>query len=121
MLPLALEADRSAGPGKPEIRRFETLSDEAAGVAARIREVAAGGVRLRDQAVLCRSNKRLNEITAALEPRDIPVLHLGSLFDRVDVRSLLALLRLTVDPYGHPQRLDAARPHHVLRPQHASA
>ncbi|MDP2780403.1 UvrD-helicase domain-containing protein, partial [Devosia sp.] len=25
MLPLALEADRGAGPGKPEIRRFETL------------------------------------------------------------------------------------------------
>lgn len=100
MLPLALEADRGAGPGQLEVRRFETLSDEAAGVAARVREVEAAGVRLRDQAVLCRSNNRLNEIAAALEARDIPVLHLGSLFEREEVRDLLALLSLTVDPFG---------------------
>ncbi len=55
---------------------------------------------LRDQAVLCRTNNRLNEIAAALEARDIPVLHLGSLFEREDIRDLLALLSLAIDPFG---------------------
>lgn len=100
MLSLALEADRGDGPSRPEIRRFETLSDEAAGIAARIRELEARGVPLREQAVLCRSNNRLNEIAAALEARDIAVLHLGSLFEREEIRDLLALLSLAVDPFG---------------------
>jgi DNA helicase-2/ATP-dependent DNA helicase PcrA len=100
MLPLALAADRGAGPTLPELRRFDRIDDEAAGVAASVRELEARGVPLRDQAVLCRSNARLNEIAAALEARDIPVLHLGSLFEREEIRELLGLASLAVDPYG---------------------
>lgn len=100
MLPLALEANRGQGPGRPELRRFETLDDEAEGVAASIRQLEQDGVKLRDQAVLCRTNGRLNEIASALEARGIPVLHLGSLFEREEVRDLLALLSLAVDPFG---------------------
>ena len=100
MLPLALKADRGKGPYCPEIRRFETLNDEAEGVAESIRQLEGAGVRLRDQAVLCRTNRRLNEIAMALEIRGIPVLHLGSLFEREEVRDLLAVLSLAVDPFG---------------------
>lgn len=100
MLTLTLEADRGVGPSCPEIRSFETLDDEAAGLAASIRELEGAGVRLRDQAVLCRTNGRLNEIAAALEGRGIPILHLGSLFEREEVRDLLCLLSLAVDPFG---------------------
>lgn len=100
MLLLTLTADRAAGPSRPELRRFNSLDDEAEGIAASVRELEAAGVSLRDQAVLCRSNGRLNEIAAALEARDIPVLHLGSLFERDEVRDLLALLSLAVDPFG---------------------
>ena len=100
MLTLALEADRSKGTNRPGIRRFETLNDEAEGVAASVRQLEGAGVRLRDQAVLCRTNRRLNEIASALEMRGIPVLHLGSLFEREEVRDLLAVLSLAVDPFG---------------------
>jgi DNA helicase-2/ATP-dependent DNA helicase PcrA len=100
MLTLSLEANRGDGPGRPEIRPFETLDNEAAGVAASIRQLEDAGVKLREQAVLCRTNGRLNEIAAALEARGIPVLHLGSLFEREEVRDLLALLSLAVDPFG---------------------
>ena len=55
---------------------------------------------LRQQAVLCRSNNRLNDLATALEERGIPVLHLGSLFEREEVRDLLALLSLAVDRFG---------------------
>lgn len=100
MLALNLAADRGSSGTCPEIRRFDTLDDEAAGIAASIRELEAAGVPLRDQAVLCRTNGRLNQIAASLEARGIPVLHLGSLFERDEVRDLLALMSLVVDPYG---------------------
>lgn len=100
MLTLAVDADRGEGPTCPEIRSFETLDDEADGVAASIRELEGAGVRLCDQAVLCRTNGRLNEIASALELHGIPVLHLGSLFEREEIRDLLAVLSLAVDPFG---------------------
>jgi DNA helicase-2/ATP-dependent DNA helicase PcrA len=121
MLPLALEADRGASASRPEVRRFETLADEEAGVAARIRELEAAGVPLRDQAVLCRSNSRLNDIAAALEARDIPVLHLGSLFEREEVRDLLALLSLAVDPFGDALVRVGAMPRYDLSLQDVAA
>ena len=65
-----------------------------------MRELEAKGVRLRDQAVLCRTNTRLNEIASALEVRGIPVLHLGSLFERDEIRDLLSLLSLAIDAFG---------------------
>jgi DNA helicase-2/ATP-dependent DNA helicase PcrA len=110
MLPLTLEAGRGPGPVKPEIRRYDTLDDEIAGVAASVRELETAGVALRDQAVLCRSNSRLNEIAVGLEARDIPVLHLGSLFEREEVRDLLALMSLAVDPFGDALVRVAAAP-----------
>ena len=81
-------------------RRYDTLDDEAEGIAACVRELETTGVLLREQAILCRTNTRLNEIASALEARGIPVLHLGSLFERDEVRDLLALLSLAVDPFG---------------------
>ena len=100
MLPLDLVADRGDGPAAPELRRLATDDDEAAGVAAGIQALESQGVRLRDQAVLCRTNRRLNEVAAALEMRGIAVLHLGSLFEREEVRDLLALMNLAVDRFG---------------------
>ena len=99
MLPLDTRSERGVGR-KPQIRRHETPDDEAAGVAASVRELEKDGVALRKQAVLCRSNARLNELAAALEVRGIPVLHLGSLFEREEVRDLLAVMSLVADQLG---------------------
>ncbi|HEX2134792.1 MAG TPA: ATP-dependent DNA helicase [Microvirga sp.] len=114
MLPLALTADRGSTAIKPQLRRFDTPDQETAGLAASVRELEAAGVRLRDQAVLCRSNGRLHEIAAALEARGIPVLHLGSLFERDEVRDLLALLSLAVDPFGDGLARVGAMPRYDL-------
>ena len=100
MLSLRLAAKRDRGPNKPQLRRYMTLDEEAAGVAAGVRELQRTGIALRDQAVLCRSNSRLNDMAVALETRGIPVLHLGSLFEREEIRDLLALLSLAVDRFG---------------------
>lgn len=100
MQPLKLKASRGAGPELPDLRKFDKPDDEAEGVASAIRELERKGVKLREQAILCRTNKRLNEIAVALEARSIPVLHLGSLFERDEVRDLLSLMSLAVDPFG---------------------
>jgi superfamily I DNA/RNA helicase len=114
MLPLTLAANRGSTGIAPEIRRFDTLDQEAEGVAASIRVLEATGVPLRDQAVLCRTNVRLNAIAATLEVRGIPVLHLGSLFERDEVRDLLALMSLAVDPYGDGLARVGAMPRYDL-------
>ena len=123
MLSLDFTTVRGRGPAKPQVRRYETLDDEAAGVAASVRELESAGVALRDQAVLCRSNSRLNDMAAALEARGIPVLHLGSLFERKEVRNLLALLSLAVDPFGDALVRVAALPRYdaSLQDVHAAA
>lgn len=114
MLPLSLTAVEGASGVAPVLSRFDTLDDEAAGIAARVRAFEAEGFKLRDQAVLCRTNDRLNEIAQALEQRDIPVLHLGSLFERDEVRDLLALLSLAIDPFGDALVRVAAMPRYRI-------
>jgi DNA helicase II / ATP-dependent DNA helicase PcrA len=100
MLPLQLQPRVPSVGCISQLRRFETQEDEAAGIAASVRELEQAGVPLRQQAVLCRTNSRLNDIAVALEIRGIPVLHLGSLFERDEIRDLLALLTLAIDPFG---------------------
>ncbi|MEO5925671.1 MAG: ATP-dependent helicase [Bryobacteraceae bacterium] len=100
MMRLDFTSDRGPGPTGAEVRRYNTLDDEAEGVAASVLALRNSGVAFRDQAVLCRSNKRLNEIAEALEVRGIPVLHLGSLFERDEIRDMLALLSLAIDRFG---------------------
>lgn len=94
--PLRLRTEKGAGT-PTQVREFGSLGDEIGGLAASIAELKQGGVALRDQAVLCRTNKRLNEIAAGLEQRGIPVLHLGSLFEREEVRDLLSIMSLAAD------------------------
>jgi superfamily I DNA/RNA helicase len=119
MLTLALDADRGNGSSHPESRCFETLDNEVEGLAASIRQLEGAGAKLRDQAVLCRTNGRLNEIATALEARGIPVLHLGSLFEREEVRDLLSLLSLAVDPFGDALVRVGAMPRYGLTLQDA--
>ena len=100
MLPLVLASSKGIGTRGIRVSRYDTLDNEIGGLAASVRELEQHGVRLRDQAVLCRANRRLDELANGLEARGIPVLHLGSLFERDEIRDLLALLSLMVDPFG---------------------
>lgn len=114
MLPLTLSANNGPGPANAEIRRFEKPQDEIEGIAACIEDLKEVGVSYQEQAVLCRTNKRLNEIAAGLEARGIPVLHLGSLFEREEIRDLLALLNLAIDPFGDAMVRVGAMPRYGL-------
>jgi len=54
-------------------------------------------LQLPRQALLCSGNERLGRIAAGLESLGIPVLYLGSLFERGEVKDLLSLLSLLTD------------------------
>ncbi len=99
----------------PEIRILSDREQEVSAVAARIVELRdQQGVALADQAVLCRSNAQLNRLSLGLEARGLPVLHLGSLFERDEVRDMLSLLWLVSDARGGALMRIAAFPHYAI-------
>lgn len=99
-LPLDLKANRGGPGAKPELRIVDSTEDEISAIAAAIQKEQEAGTAFREQALLCASNARLSEIAEGLEARGIPVLHLGSLFERPEIKDLLALLSMVVDPYA---------------------
>ena len=96
-LPLSLKANRGASGVLPEFRVANRLDDEIAAIANAIEEKKQQGFEYKEQAVLCTSNKRLGEIAKGLESLSIPILYLGSLFERSEIKDLLSLLSLVVD------------------------
>lgn len=72
----------------------DTHDAEADGLAAAIRADRLAGILFRDQAILCRSHTMLARFALALEAREIPVLYLGNVFERPEIRDLLSFLSL---------------------------
>jgi len=97
-LPLNLQADRGSTGERVELRVAGSADDEVSALAASITALHEQGIAYGGQAVLCASNARLNAIAEGLEARGIPALHLGSLFERPEIKDLLALLSLATDP-----------------------
>lgn len=93
----SLSADRGESGIQPEHRQAEYAADEIEAVAEAIEAFRKEGIDYRDQAVLCTGNDKLAKIGAALESLRIPVLHLGSIFERSEIKDLLSLLSVLVD------------------------
>ncbi|MFC7396508.1 UvrD-helicase domain-containing protein [Chelatococcus sp. GCM10030263] len=93
----SLEAERGVSGHQPEHRQVDYAADEIEAVAEAIEALRAEGVAYRDQALLCTGNDKLAKVGAALESLGIPVLHLGSIFERPEIKDLLSLLSMLVD------------------------
>ncbi|MFS2015674.1 UvrD-helicase domain-containing protein [Massilia sp. CT11-108] len=93
----ALKADRGSGGKLPEVITVGSTSLLTSAIADGIEELHIEGYRYRDQVVLCRGNDRLSDIGRELERAGIPVLFLGSLFERPEVKDLVAVLTLLID------------------------
>lgn len=91
-----LAAERGGGC-PPEHRVVTTRAQQAVALTDAIEEMRAAGVHYRDQAVLCTGNEKLSTLGHELERLGIPVLFLGSLFERDEVKDLLAFLSILVD------------------------
>ncbi len=93
----SLDATRKSIRAPPEFRTVTTANQQPAALADAIREMTALGHAFGDQAVLCTGNEKLSETGRELERLGIPVLFLGSLFERPEVKDLLAFLSLLTD------------------------
>jgi hypothetical protein len=92
-----LQATRLSVGGPPEFRTATTADLQPAALAAAIREMTGQGYSFADQAVLCTGNDKLASTGRELERLGIPVLFLGSLFERTEVKDMLAFLSLLTD------------------------
>ena len=93
----ALTANRPASGFLPEIRTVESGDLVSSALAESINKMCDLGFKYRDQAVLCRGNDKLSELGRDLERLGIPVLFLGSLFERPEIKDLIALVSILTD------------------------
>ena len=91
-------AERGDQGGKIVMEVAIDLEEEAVGLAEEIRQRRSQGIAYRDQAILCRSHNNLARFASRLEAQGIPVLYLGDLFERPEIRDMLALISLTCEP-----------------------
>lgn len=96
----ALAATRGANQISPTLLTAANDIEEMDALAGSIRELQASGIALCNQTVLSRSNGNLARFAEELEARDVPVLYLGPLFERPEVRDLLCVLALIADDDG---------------------
>jgi superfamily I DNA/RNA helicase len=83
--------------GKVTLEVCPTLEDEACAIRDRIEALRARGVPYRDQAILARSHLMLGRLTSLLERLDVPLLYLGDLFERDEIRDLLSLVAIDAE------------------------
>lgn len=94
---VSLVANRGDSGQTPECRKVGTNEGEIIAVRDGIEELLAAGHSYADQAILCTGNDRLAKFAKGLESIGVPVLYLGSLFERPEIKDLLAILSLLVD------------------------
>ena len=92
-----LEADRGEGTHQPAVVTVDQADQEIVLLADTIEEMRRAGHAYRDQAVLSTGNDKLARLGTRLERLGIPVLFLGSLFERPEIKELLALLSTLID------------------------
>ena len=92
-----LEAERASNGIKPELRTAQRNEQQQVALADAIEELRNGGYAYRDQAILCTGNEKLSTIGRNLERLGLPVLFLGSLFERDEIKNLASLLAILVD------------------------
>ena len=87
---------------------------QAEGIAQAIKDLKAVGWDHRQQAILCRSHAQAEVLAGLLTARDIPILYLGALLERPEIKDLLCLLALFADPDGSALVRVAAFPEYAV-------
>ncbi|MGE3467239.1 MAG: ATP-dependent helicase, partial [Pyrinomonadaceae bacterium] len=88
--------------GSPSVE-FHSASDpeaESMGIASEILRLHETGIRYSHQAVICRTHIGMARVANVLSAVGIPILYMGDLFERPEIRDLLAVLALASGPDG---------------------
>ena len=97
---VALRSDRGAAGDSPLVSVADNFDDQLDALAQCIRELEGTGVGFAEQAVLTFRNSDAADIAQELEARGIPVLFLGGIFERPEIKDLVCLLQLAIDDVG---------------------
>lgn len=73
---------------------------QAQGIAQTIETLRQGGWSYRDHAILCRTHGQAEALVPALAARGIPVLYLGNVLERPEIKDLLCLLSVCGEGQG---------------------
>ena len=97
---LAKELSATRSGRRVELWRCGDGVGEAAAIAAEARRLAESGVSLAEIAVLCRTNAIATPVAAALAAAGLPHVVFGGhgLYDRPEIRDVIAMLRVLHDP-----------------------
>jgi superfamily I DNA/RNA helicase/Zn-dependent peptidase ImmA (M78 family) len=79
----------------------DSIEVEAANIAENIKKYRAEGLRYKDCAIICRTHNQLGKFAKVLSAKGVPIFYLSELFEREEVRDLLALLDLKFSLNGH--------------------
>ncbi|MBV8686878.1 MAG: UvrD-helicase domain-containing protein [Alphaproteobacteria bacterium] len=83
--------------GEISLSISSTVAGEAGVIRDTIEALRTKGVAYRDQCILARSHLTLARITDTLERLGIPLLYMGDLFERDEIRDLLSLVALDAE------------------------
>lgn len=89
----AWEANRAAG-GQISMTVAPHVAAEGESIRDKIEIFRAAGIPYSDQAILARTHLTLARITGVLEKLGVPLLYMGDLFERSEIRDLLSLIGL---------------------------
>lgn len=87
--------------GEVTLEICNSLEDEACAIRDRIEALRSKGIAYRDQAILARSHLTLGRLTSLLERLNVPLLYLGDLFERTEIRDLLSLIAIDAEFGGN--------------------
>ncbi len=92
-----LKSTRGRSGTRPEFRTVVRDQNQTVALADSVEEMRRAGYAYREQAILGTGNEKLSRLGQDLERLGVPVLLLGNLFARIEVKDLLALLSLLTD------------------------
>jgi DNA helicase II / ATP-dependent DNA helicase PcrA len=98
--PSVWQPHRSGADAPVFLAEAEDETAQADGIAEQIRQFEREGFSLSNQAILCRTNAQAERLSKELEARGVPVVFLGDLFARPEVKDMLALLSLAAERNG---------------------
>ncbi|MES9841940.1 MAG: UvrD-helicase domain-containing protein [Candidatus Thiodiazotropha endolucinida] len=84
----------------PHHVRTANESEQLQALAWRIKQLEAAGTPLAEQSVIVYKNADAARFARGLEQLGVPVLYLGNIFERPEIKDLICLLQLAIDPYG---------------------
>lgn len=97
---IALVAARGKVGHGPRHIQTADRAEQVQALAWRIHQLENEGTLLAEQAIIVYRNADAADIASSLEELGVPVLFLGNIFERPEVKDLICLLQLAVDSYG---------------------